>query len=179
MKPLKEIGIEKAAKFIIGSTLMLIFKLIIFPQLRAIFLKLLGAKIGKNVIIHNISFFNYYRLGFKGLQIGNNCFIGDEGLIDLADAVILSDDVTIAERVTILTHMNVGYKDHPLQKHFPAFNKPVIIENGCFVGANVTILPGITIEKCSFIAAGSVVLEDVAPNTLVGGVPAKYIKSLI
>lgn len=179
MKSLKEIGIKKAIKFTVYSLLlMLIFKLMIFPQLRIPFLKLLGVKIGKNVIIHTARFFNYYRKGFKGLQISNNCFIGDESLIDLADEVILFDNVTIAERVTILTHTNVGYKDHPLQKYFPAFNKPVVFEEGCFVGANVTVLPGTIIGKCSFVAAGSVVCEDVAANTLVGGVPAKYIKTI-
>ena len=175
---LKEIGIRKTLKFGFVTILMIFYKMMIFPQLRVFYLRILGAKIGKNVIIHNADFFNYYRTGFKGVRIGNNCFIGDGSLMDLADEITISDSVTIAERVTILTHTNVGYSDHPLQKYFPSSVKPVILEHGCFVGANVTVLPGVTIGKCAFIAAGSVVNENVPAYTLVGGVPARVIREI-
>jgi len=150
----------------------------IFPQLRAFYLGMLGAKIGKNVIIHDVRFFNYYRTGFKGLRIGDDCFIGDESLIDLADEIIISDSVTIAERVIILTHTNVGYRDHPLQVYFPSNTKLVILEHGSFIGANVTILPGVKIGECAFVAAGSVVAEDVPAYSLVGGVPTRVIRKI-
>jgi len=178
MKALLEIGIKKAFKFGFVTILMIFYKIMIFPQLRAFYLRMLGAKIGKNVIIHNVIFFNYYRKGFKGIKIGNNCFIGDDSLIDLADEIMISDSVTIAERVTILTHTNVGYREHPLQKYFPSNAKPVILEYGSFIGANVTILPGVKIGKCAFVAAGSVVTEDVPAYTLVGGVPARVIRTI-
>ena len=173
---LKEIGIRKAFKFGFISILMILYKMIIFPQPRILYLRMLGAKIGRDVIIHDVRFFNYYRTGFKGVKIGNCCFIGDESLIDLADQISMADYVTIAERVTILTHTNVGYKDHPLQKYFPSFSKPVIFEYGSFIGANVTILPGVKIGKCAFIAAGSVVTEDIPEFGLAAGIPAKVIR---
>ena len=127
---------------------------------------------------HNVNFFNYYRTGFKGIKIGNNCFIGDESLIDLADQILIYGSVTIAERVTILTHTNVGYRDHPLQKYFPPTAQPVTLEYGAFIGASVTILPGVTVGKCAFVAAGSVVTKDVPAYSLVGGVPAKLIRRI-
>ncbi len=178
MKSLREIGIGKAFKFGCLTILMILYKAMIFPQLRVVYLRLLGARIGRNVIIHNARFFNHYRRGFGGLQIGQDCFIGDECLIDLADEVVMSDRVTLAERVTVLTHTNVGYKDHPLQARFPPSTQPVRFESGCFVGAGVIILPGVTIGQCAFVAAGSVVTGDVPASTLVGGVPAKVIRRL-
>ena len=87
--------------------------------------------------------------------------------------------MTLAERVVILTHTNVGYHDHPLQPHFPATAAPVALGRGCFVGASVTILPGVTIGPESFVAAGSVVTADVPPRTLVAGVPARPVRERV
>ena len=178
MKALKEIGLRKAIKFAYCTILLILFKWLLFPQLRAVFLRLVGSKVGKNVIIHDITFFNCYRVGFRGLEIGNDCFIGDDSLIDLAGQVILADQVTLAERVTMLTHTNIGYEDHPLQKYYPSFTKSIVIKEGSFIGVNATIMPGVTIGPCSVIAAGSVVTESIEPYTVVGGVPAKVIKVL-
>jgi acetyltransferase-like isoleucine patch superfamily enzyme len=80
--------------------------------------------------------------------------------------------------VLILTHLNVGYRDHPLQGRFPAFSAPVVVGRGSFVGANATLLAGVRIGAGSFVAAGSVVTEEVPERTLVAGVPARKIRSL-
>jgi acetyltransferase-like isoleucine patch superfamily enzyme len=55
---------------------------------------------------------------------------------------------------------------------------PVIIKRNAWIGAAATILPGVTIGENAVVAAGAVVTKDVAPNTIVGGVPAKFIKSI-
>ena len=55
--------------------------------------------------------------------------------------------------------------------------KPIKIDNGAWVGFNSIILKGVTIGKNAAIAAGSVVIKDVPPNTMVGGNPAKIIKA--
>ena len=96
--------------------------------------------------------------------------------MDLADRIIISDSVTIAERVTILTHTNVGYRDHPLQKHFPSNSQSVTLKHGSFIGASVTILSGVEIGECTFVAAGSVVTEILPAYSLVAGVPARVIR---
>ena len=123
-------------------------------------------------------FSNFYHKGFPGLKIGRDCFLGDEVLIDLYDEVEIENQVTIAQRVTLLTHINVGYKDHPLQKYFPKKSQPIKINSGSFIGAGSIILPGVTIGEESFVAAGSVVTEDVPNNTLVAGVPAKPVRKI-
>lgn len=178
MKALREIGVRKAIRFGAGTVLLVLFRLMIFPPLRAAFLRFVGVKIGRNVTIHAVRFFNLYRRGFAGLRIGDNCFIGDDALLDLADEITLEDDVTLAERVTVLTHLNVGLKDHPLQRYFPSYAKEVVLKRGSFVGTNATILPGVTVGECAFVAAGAVVTKDVPSYHIVGGVPARTLRVL-
>jgi acetyltransferase-like isoleucine patch superfamily enzyme len=72
----------------------------------------------------------------------------------------------------------VGYRDHPLQAHFPSTVAPVVVESGSFLGANVTVLPGVRVGSQSFVAAGSVVTADVPPRTLVAGVPARPLRTI-
>jgi acetyltransferase-like isoleucine patch superfamily enzyme len=178
VKALGEIGWRRALRFGFFSLALVPYRFLLFPQLRAPWLRLLGARIGRRAVVHDVHFFNLYRRGLGGLVVGADCFLGDECLLDLAEGIRLEDQVTLAERVLILTHANVGYADHPLQRHFPASAAPVVLERGCFVGAAATILPGLTIGRESFVAAGSVVTRDVAPRTLVAGVPARRVRDL-
>jgi acetyltransferase-like isoleucine patch superfamily enzyme len=178
VKALGEIGLARAARFGLFTLAMVPYRLALVPQLRAPWLRLLGARIGPRAVLHDVRFFNLYRRGLGGFEVGADCFLGDECLLDLAEGIRLEAQVTLAERVLILTHMNVGYRDHPLQAHFPALAAPVVLERGCFVGAAVTILPGLTIGRESFVAAGSVVTESVPPRTLVAGVPARRVREL-
>jgi acetyltransferase-like isoleucine patch superfamily enzyme len=178
LSALAEIGLGRAARFGFFTLAMVPYRLALVPQLRAPWLRLLGARIGRGAILHDVRFFNLYRRGLGGLEIGEDCFLGDECLLDLAEGVRLERQVTLAERVLVLTHMNVGYKDHPLQPHFPPVAAPVVVETGAFLGANVTVLAGVRIGACAFVAAGSVVTGDVPPRTLVAGVPARAIRAI-
>ena len=178
MKALAEIGAGRAARFGFFTLAMIPYRAALFPQVRSLWLRLLGARIGGGAILHDVRFFNLYRRGLSGLSIGRDCFLGDECLLDLAEAVVLEDQVTLAERVLVLTHTNVGYRDHPLQRHFPAGAAPVVVESGSFVGAGAILLPGVRVGRGSFVAAGSVVTGDVPPGTLVAGVPARTVRTL-
>jgi len=176
VKALGEIGLRKAARFGFYTLAMVPYRLALVPQLRTVWLRFLGARIGRRSILHDVRFFNTYRKGLAGLEIGDDCFVGDECLFDLAEAIQLGRQVTLAERVVVLTHMNVGYADHPLQRHFPAMSAPVVFEDGCFIGASVTILAGVTVGRGAFVAAGAVVTGDVAPGTVAAGVPARAVR---
>lgn len=183
MRVIDELGLRKIFRFTLYSFLQVLYHLLIdhlfqLPPARKLFLILLGAKIGSNSIIMNVKFFNWHHRGPGGLNIGKDCFIGDETLIDLYDKVVLEDQVTLAQRVTVLTHHNVGYKNHPLQKFFPKSSKPVIFKRGSVIAAAATILPGVTCQQQSFVAAGSVVTKDVPAKSLVAGVPAKVIRKI-
>ena len=178
MKAMDEIGFGKALRFGFFTLALVPYRLALVPQLRAPWLRLLGARIGPRSLLHDVRFFNLYRRGLSGLVIGRECFLGDECLLDLAEGIELQDQVTLAERVLVLTHANVGYADHPLQAAFPAMAAPVRFETGCFVGAGATVLAGVTVGREAFVAAGSVVTADVPPRTLVGGVPARPIRAI-
>ena len=173
----REVGLGKVFRFGLTTVALLPYRFALFPPLRTAWLRLLGATIGKGTILHDVRFFNLYRRGLSGLVIGRRCFIGDECLLDLAESIRLGDEVTLAERVLVLTHTNVGYESHPLQSRFPSSQAPVVFEPGCFVGASATILPGVTVGARSFVAAGSVVTRDVPADTLVGGVPARPLRT--
>jgi acetyltransferase-like isoleucine patch superfamily enzyme len=178
VKAVGEVGFGRAARFGWTTLAMVPYRLALFPPLRSWWLRLLGARIGPGAIVHDVRFFNLYRRGMAGLSLGRECFLGDECLLDLAEAIVLEDQVTLAERVLVLTHTNVGYRDHPLQRHFPPLVAPVVVEAGCFVGAGAILLPGIRVGRGSFVAAGSVVTQDVPPGTLVAGVPARVVRAL-
>jgi acetyltransferase-like isoleucine patch superfamily enzyme len=178
MKAADEVGWAKLARFGIMTLLMVPYRVALFPPLRALLLRLYGARIGRRVVLHDVRFFNLYRRGLGGLRIGDECFLGDECLLDLAEGIEMAEQVTLAERVLILTHTNVGYADHPLQRHFPAKAAPVVLERGCFLGARALVLPGVRIGSGAFVAAGSVVTEDVPARSLVAGVPARVVRTL-
>ena len=178
MKALAEIGWARALRFGFFTAAMLPYRLLLVPQLRAPWLRLLGARIGRGTIVHDVRFFNLYRRGLGGLEVEDECFLGDECLLDLAEGIRLERQTTLAERVLVLTHMNVGYHDHPLQAYFPAQAAPVVVGQGSFIGANATLLPGIRIGARSFVAAGSVVTADVPPGALVAGVPARVVRQI-
>lgn len=175
---LKEIGWKKCFGFFFSLLHKAFFSFLFFPPLRSCYLKFWGSQMGKSSIIHKIQFINLYRMGFKGLSLGKNCFLADGVLLDLADQIWLGNNVTVAARAMILTHTNVGFKNHPLQKRFPKFSKQVKIKDGCFIGAGAIILPGVTVGENSFVAAGAVVTKNVSSHSLVGGAPAKLIRKI-
>ncbi|NLE05584.1 MAG: acyltransferase [Crenarchaeota archaeon] len=117
--------------------------------------------------------------GYQGtLQICNGTHIGDNTIVDVSDNINIGKDVAIGPNCVIYTHDH-DYKSHgkPAWKG-GVITKPVKIEEGAWIGSGVTILPGVTIGERAVVAAGAVVIKDVDPKTVVGGVPAKLIKNL-
>lgn len=117
----------------------------------------------------------------RGVKIGKNVFMGGGNILDRArpDLITIEDYVSIAGGVYILTHSN---PTTPLREILgPSSNKvaPVTIKRGAWIAVNVVVLPGVTIGENAIVATGSVVMKDVPPLTVVGGVPAKEIKKII
>lgn len=138
-------------------------------------LKKNGAKIGSDVDIETPLLFHNCT-DFKNLEIGNNSHIGKNCFFDLREKIKIEDNVVISMQTTILTHQDLTRSE--LSKSYPANSKSVMINSNSYIGANSIILMGITLFKGSFVAAGSVVTQDVLSHTLVGGVPAKVIKEI-
>ena len=145
------------------------------PTLSPIVLRRFGATIGNGCRINRVSYINFYKNWFNNINIGNNVYIGDGTMLDLADQIVIGSNTTIAEKVLILTHTNVGYNSHPLKEILPDTYESVHINSGVFIGANSTILHGVTIGDNSIVGAMSLVRKDVEPYTIVAGIPAKVI----
>lgn len=110
----------------------------------------------------------------KNLHIGKNVFINmgckfqDQGGIFIADGCLIGHNCVMA---------TINHDPRPAKRASMTF-APIHIGKDVWIGANVTITPGVSIGDGAIIAAGAVVTKDVAPRTVVGGVPAKFIKSL-
>jgi acetyltransferase-like isoleucine patch superfamily enzyme len=108
------------------------------------------------------------------IQLGKRVFINHAcSFLDMG-GITLEDDVLIGPKVNLIT------ENHPLEpaNRRALISKPIIIKRNAWIGAAATILPGVTIGENAVVAAGAVVSKDVPANTIVGGVPAKVIKSI-
>jgi acetyltransferase-like isoleucine patch superfamily enzyme len=90
----------------------------------------------------------------------------------------LGENSTVAYGSTILTGANPHGPRNLLARIYEKKRAPVIIEDNVWVGARAIILTGVTIGRCSVVAAGSLVNRDVPPYSVVAGVPAKVVKQL-
>ncbi len=108
------------------------------------------------------------------ITIGRRTFINMGCSFQDWGGITIGDDCLIGHNCTICT---VNHSMEPARRG-DMVCKPVKIGNRVWIGANSTILPGVTIGDGAIIAAGAVVNRDVAPNTIVGGVPAKTIKTI-
>ncbi|MFC1647263.1 acyltransferase [Patescibacteria group bacterium] len=178
MQALKSIGIKKAIMFVFYSLVSGLLKIVVLPQIRVLLMRLMGARIGKNTIIQDVTLANLYHYGFSRLEIGDDCFIGDEVMIDTRGGVKLGNHVTLSNRSIVISHINVGYESHPLQKAYPTKEGLVEIRNGAYIGTAAIVLPGVKVGANSVIGAGAVVTKNVAKNTVMVGVPAKVIKKI-
>ena len=147
-----------------------------FNRLRTIFYKWAGVKIGKGSLVLGSMEISGQGKPWAKLHIGENCQITSPFYADLNDTITIGNHVAIGHH-TIMITMNHDFSWE--NKRCGAGSlAPIIIEDGVWLGARVTVLPGVTIGKGSVIAAGAVVNKNVPPNCLVGGIPARVIKSL-
>lgn len=115
---------------------------------------------------------------------GSNISMGDRSYMNF-DAIVLDVcEVTIGEDCLFGPGCRIITASHPLdyraRKNFgKEFGKPIKIGNDCFIGANVTILPGITIGDRVVIGAGSVVTKNIESDSIAVGNPAKVIRKNI
>lgn len=139
-------------------------------EIIVLFSELIGKEVDKSFTL----FPPFYTDCGKNIHIGKNVFINscckfqDQGGISIGDGSLLGHNVIIAT----LNHMQEPSRRQSL------LPKPVVIGNNVWIGASVTILPGVTIGDNAIIGAGSVVTKDIPANSVAVGSPCKVIKSI-
>lgn len=140
-------------------------------KLRKFLYKISGIKIGKGVKICPHCF-----MGSGDIEIGENTFINYNVWFNTARRIKIGSRCNIAMKVTFITSTHeIGDINRRAGK---SVSLPINVGDGCWIGANSTILPGISIGNGVIVAAGSVVNSDLLDNCLYAGVPAKKIKEL-
>jgi acetyltransferase-like isoleucine patch superfamily enzyme len=139
-------------------------------EIRDLLSQITGTEIDESVAIFTPLYINYG----KHTKIGKNVFINfDCTFLDLG-GITIEDGVLIAPKVSLLS------EGHPISpdKRYSLVPKPIHIKKNAWIGANATILQGVTIGENAVVAAGSVVSKDIPDNVIVGGAPAKIIKEI-
>ncbi len=111
----------------------------------------------------------------KNIRVGDRVFINQNCTFYSLAEITIGDDVMIGPNVSLIT------SEHPVapsQRRTYLVGKPIVIARGVWIAAGATVIGGVTVGENSVVAAGSVVTRDVPPNTLVGGNPAKVIRSI-
>jgi len=139
-----------------------------------------GVSIGNNVSIHRntiIECTGVLRELGEGLKIGNNVGIAQNCFIQVRGKVVIGSNIMFGPNVSIFSENHEFSSTDLLMIEQGTTRKGVIIEDDVWLGTRSIILDGIKIGKGSIVAAGSIVNKDVPPYSIVGGVPAKVIKS--
>lgn len=141
-----------------------------------------GAQIGDKTQIWHFSHI------MPKVVIGENCRIGQNVVVannvTIGNGVKIQNNVSVYEGVTLedyvfcgpsMVFTNVLTPRSEFPRATSAHYVPTLVKRGASIGANATIVCGVTIHECGFVAAGAVVTKDVPAYTMVAGVPAKRI----
>jgi acetyltransferase-like isoleucine patch superfamily enzyme len=140
-------------------------------EIRALFGDLTGKEVDDGFLLMP----PFYTTGGLDIRIGRNVFINQNCTFYDLGGIDIADDVMIGPNVSIITS---GHPIEPSRRRAFVVAKPIAIERNVWIAAGATIIGGVTVGEHSVVAAGAVVTKDVPPNTLVGGNPAKVIRSI-
>jgi len=139
-------------------------------EMRALLGQITGTEIDESSAVFPPFHVNYGR----HTKIGKNVFINFDCVFLDFGGITIDDGVFIAPKVSLLTE---GHPLSPESRHSLTVG-PIHIKTNAWIGASATILQGVTIGENAVVAAGAVVSKDVPDNAVVGGIPAKIVKTL-
>lgn len=139
-------------------------------EINAVFSELIGKKVDDTFFMIP----PFYSDFGENIHIGKNVFVNHACTFMDRGGITVEDNVLIGPKVNLIT------TNHPINpsERRATISQPIVIKKGAWIGVGATILPGVTIGENSIVAAGAVVSKDVPDNTIVGGIPAKFIKSI-
>lgn len=139
-------------------------------EINTVFSELIGKKVDDTFFIIPPFYSDYG----ENISIGKNVFVNHACTFMDRGSITIEDNVLIGPKVNLIT------TNHPINpaERRATISQPIVIKKGAWIGVGATILPGVTVGENSIVAAGAVVSKDVPDNTIVGGIPAKVIKSI-
>lgn len=153
------------------------------PAVTAALLRVYGATVGEgttfkgSLLLDNVYQDANSTADLRHLIIGSNCYIGEAVFLDLANRIVLGNGVVVSAHVALVTHADCN-RSPSVAACFPRVCREVRIEDGAWLGLRSTVLAGVTVGPAAVVAAGAVVLRDVAAATLWAGVPARLVRKL-
>jgi maltose O-acetyltransferase len=116
-----------------------------------------------------------------GFKVGQKVYIGSGLALTLPNShsecdLVIGDRVAIAPRVTLILASDANWSR--LNSIIPPVKGKIVLNDDCWLGAGVIVLPDVSIGEMSVVGAGSVVTHDVPPYTMVAGIPAREIKKI-
>lgn len=147
----------------------------VFKSIRSLCLKILGFKISANSKLGRGVFVQDY----GKLWVGHKSVVNNQVYFDSSYGITIGNGCDIGFKSCLITSTHTlesdFQNDRPLDESLCG---PIVIEDFVWVGANVTILPGVTVKHGAVIGACSLVTKDVEENSVVVGIPAQKVKSL-
>ena len=110
----------------------------------------------------------------KKTTFGRDCFVNFGCTFLALGGITIEDDVFIGPHCVLATEY---HPEEPATRH-SLLTKPIVVKRNAWLGANVTVLAGVTIGENAIVAAGSVVTKDVPDNMVVAGSPARVIREI-
>ena len=110
----------------------------------------------------------------KKTTFGRDCFVNFGCTFLALGGITIEDDVFIGPHCVLATEY---HPENPATRH-SLLTKPIVVKRNAWLGANVTVLAGVTIGENTIVAAGSVVTKDVPDNMVVAGSPAKVVREI-
>ena len=163
-------GIVKRTVWYFVNALFFINPCFPFRSPKPYLLRWFGAKVGRGVVIHpgvNIKF------PWK-LRIGDHVWIGQRAWLDNIDQLTIGDNVVISQGAMIIQ----GSHDYK-RVDYPTLHKPVVLEEGSWVGAGAMVMLGVTLRSHAVLGAGSVATKDLEPYTIYRGNPALPVRERV
>ena len=140
-------------------------------EVRALFSELTGKKVDDSFLLIP----PFYTAGGDEIRVGRNVFVNQNCTFYDLGGLDIADDVLIGPNVSLIT---AGHPLEPSQRRAATIGKPIAIGRNVWIAAGATVIGGVTIGENAVVVAGSVVTRNVPANTLVGGNPARVIRSV-
>lgn len=163
-------GIIKRTLWYFTNALFFLNPLFPFRTPKPVLLRLFGAQVGRGVVIHpgvNIKF------PWK-LSIGDHVWIGQRAWLDNIDQLTIHSNVVISQGAMLI----LGSHDYK-KPDYPTLAGPVVLEEGCWVGAGAMVLGGVTLRSHALLAAGSVAGKNLKAYTIYRGNPAVRVRDRV